>query len=188
MLALYISAAFVGLLVVWAVYTQNVLVRARNKVQEAFSGIDVQLKRRQDLVPNLVQTVSGYARHERVSLAMVTDARTQARAASTPEQVDAAESRLDLQLRGLLAVAESYPELRASTNFGELISELAEIENEIQAARALYNQNVEVLNSYAQSFPANLIATYMHDVEYPFLRFDGVWEDANRLVGEGFAA
>src|ERR1035437_5351162 len=119
---------------------------------------------------------------------MVTDARTQARAASTPEQVDAAESRLDLQLRGLLAVAESYPELRASTNFGELISELAEIENEIQAARALYNQNVEVLNSYAQSFPANLLATYMHDVEYPFLRFDGVWEDANRLVGEGFAA
>ncbi|MBK5230654.1 MAG: LemA family protein [Thermoleophilia bacterium] len=188
MLALYTVAGLTALCATWAVYTHNVLVRARAKVQEAFSGIDVQLKKRQDLVPNLVQTVSGYVRHERVSLTTVTEARTRAVAASTPVQVDAAESLLDGQLRGLLAAAERYPELRASGNFAELIAELADIETEIQAARGLYNQNVEVLNSYAQSFPANLVAGRMRDVEYPFLRFDGVWENTNRLIGEGFAA
>lgn len=188
MLAIYICGGFALALIIWIVYTHNVVVRARTKVLEAYSGIDVQLKLRRDLVPNLVQTVSGFARHERTTLSLVTQARSRAVAAQTPEQMDIAEQRLAGYLRGLLVVAEGYPELRASQNFIALMSELAEIENEIQASRSLYNQNVRVLNSYTQSFPASLVAGRMRDAEFPFLGFAGVGDDVARLLGEGFAA
>lgn len=188
MLPLYVAAGAVALLAAWIVYTHNVLVRARNKVREAFSGIYVQLEKRQDLVPNLVEAVSSYARHERMTLGMVAKAREQALAAATPRQVNDAEGRLSRQMRGLLALVENYPELRASTNFGELMRELVDVENEIQAARSLYNQNVSALNTYAQSFPASLVAGRMRGLDYPFLSFEGVGGDAAQLVSKGFAA
>ncbi len=188
MLAIYIGGACALFLAIWAIYTRNVIVRARNKAQEAFSGIDVQLKLRRDLVPNLVEAVAGYARHERESLLLVAEARTHAEAARTPAQVDAAEQHLAGHLRTMFAVAERYPELRASRNFSEMMVAMVEIENEIQAARALYNQNVRVLNSYAQSFPVSLVAGRMRSAEFPYLSLEGVGADAARLLGEGFAA
>lgn len=188
MLPLVVSVAAVCLVATWIVYTHNLLVRMRNKVDEAFSGIDVQLKRRHDLVPNLTRAVSAYTRHERVSLAMIVDARSRADRATTPAQVDAAEKLLTTNLRGLLAVAEQYPELRATQSFTEMINELVDLENEIRAARSLYNQNVQVLSSYAQSFPALLVARFTRDTEFPYLRFEGVEQEAARLIGTGFAA
>lgn len=187
MLALYAAGGFAALTTLWAAYTYNLLVRMRNKAEEAFSGIDVQLKQRRDLVPNLVAVVSGYAQHERETLALVVRARDVAVSASGPTQVGAAENELAGQMRQLVAVAERYADLKASENFLALMHELTEVENEIVAARDLYNQNVQVLRSYAGSFPANLIAGRVGGLDMPFLTFDRVQRDATALV-EGFAA
>jgi LemA protein len=143
---------------VWIIATSNGFVRAQNKVDEAWSGIDVQLKRRHDLVPNLVEAVKGYTQHERETLTAVTEARTEAVAPSDPDQVAHAEAKLTSALGGIRAVAEQYPQLRASENFQQLEAQLAEIENEIQAARRIYNANVQVYNTRIQVFPGSLIA------------------------------
>ncbi|HKP89134.1 MAG TPA: LemA family protein [Thermoleophilaceae bacterium] len=148
----------VVLLAVWAVATNNSFVRARNKVDEAWSGIDVQLKRRHDLVPNLVETVKGYAQHERETLTAVTEARAEAIAAVDPDGVAQAEAKLTSALGGIHAVAEQYPELRASDEFRELEGQLALLETEIQAARRIYNANVQAYNTRIQIFPNSLIA------------------------------
>lgn len=188
MLAVYIAAAGLALVLLWVVYTFNLLVRAGNKVEEAFSGIDVQLRRRQDLVPNLIEVVSGYAAHERQSLTAVVAARGAAIAATTPEEVGLAENHLADRMRQLFALAEAYPVLLASEQFSKLTRELTEIENEIQAARGLYNRNVEFFNTLAQRFPAFLVADRMRRSSYPFLAFDRVGGDAAQLVAGGFAA
>lgn len=187
MLPLYIAGGLLALLALWAAYTYNLVVRLRNKAEEAFSGIDVQLKQRRDLVPNLVATVGAYAQHERSTLEHVTQARAEAVAAAGPAAVGAAENALAGQMRDLVAVAEQYAELRASQNYLALMHELTDVENEIQAARSLYNQNVRVMRSYAESFPASLIAGRLDGVDLPYLSFDRVQQDAGALV-EGFAA
>jgi LemA protein len=153
----------IGLLVVgvlWYILTNNSLIKGRNKVDEAWSGIDVQLKRRHDLVPNLVETVKGYAAHEQQTLTTVTDARSQAMAADNapPQQRAQAESSLTSALGGIRAVAEQYPQLRAADNFRQLQSELSAIEDEIQASRRIYNSNVQIYNTRIQVFPNSLVA------------------------------
>lgn len=155
---LYVVAGAFVLIAVWIVATSNSFVRARNKVDEAWSGVDVQLGRRHDLVPNLVETVKGYADHERETLSAVTQARAEAVAASDPGHVANAEARLTSALGGIRAVAEQYPQLRASENFQQLEAQLAELENEIQAARRIYNANVQAYNTRIQVFPNSLIA------------------------------
>ena len=143
---------------VWAVAANNSFIRARNKVDEAWSGIDVQLKRRHDLVPNLVETVKGYATHERETLAAVTKARAEAMAASAPDRVAKAEAKLSSALGGIYVVAEQYPELRASEEFRDLEAQLTQLETEIQAARRIYNANVQAYNTRIQIFPNSLVA------------------------------
>jgi LemA protein len=148
----------VALIVIWAVAAYNALVQSRNKVDEAWSGIDVQLKRRHDLVPNLVETVKGYAAHESQTLLGVTEARQRAVEASGPAESERAEAKLTSALGAVNALAESYPQLRAAESFLQLQAELAGIEDEIQAARRIYNSNVEDYNSRIQMFPTVLIA------------------------------
>jgi LemA protein len=156
-----IFIAVLALVALWAIVAYNSLVRSRNKVDESWSGIDVQLKRRHDLVPNLVETVKGYAAHERETLLCVTEARRDAEAARGPEQTERAEAKLTSALGAVNALAEAYPELRAAENFQRLQAELAEIEDEIQASRRIYNANVQDYNTRIQVFPTMLIAGTM---------------------------
>ena len=135
------------------------MIGARNSVDEAWSGIDVQLKRRHDLVPNLVETVKGYATHERETFEKVTEARAEAMKAQGPAQAGAAEGRLSAMLGDLRAIAENYPELRATENFQQLQRELTELEDEIQAARRIYNSNVQTYNTKIQVFPNSIVAS-----------------------------
>jgi LemA protein len=158
MTGLYIVLGAAAVLVVWVVLAYNALVKARNKVDEAWSGIDVQLKRRHDLVPNLVETVKGYAAHERETLQSVTDARAAAVEASEPGAVERAEAKLTTALGAINALAEAYPQLRAAENFQRLQAELAGVEDEIQAARRIYNSNVQHYNTRTQQFPTLLVA------------------------------
>jgi LemA protein len=164
---------------VWAVFAYNALVQSRNKVDEAWSGIDVQLKRRHDLVPNLVETVKGYAAHESQTLLGVTEARQRAVEADGPEESEHAEGKLTSALGQINALAESYPQLRAADNFQRLQAELAEIEDEIQAARRIYNANVQNYNTRIQVFPTLLIAAPM---SFTARRFFEVEVPAERAV------
>jgi LemA protein len=158
MTAIYVLLGALVLLALWVVLAYNALVRARNKVDEAWSGIDVQLKRRHDLVPKLVETVRGYAAHERSALKEVTAARAAAVLASEPDAVQGAESRLGRALTQINTLAEAYPQLRAAESFRRLQAELASIEGEIQAARRIYNANVQRYNARTQRWPTLLIA------------------------------
>jgi LemA protein len=158
MTALYVVLGVLALVALWVVLAYNALVRARNKVDEAWSGIDVQLKRRHDLVPNLVETVKGYAAHERDTLQRVTEARLAAVEAGEPASVERAEARLSGALGEINALAEAYPELRAAESFQRLQAELGGIEDEIQAARRIYNSNVQHYNTRTQQFPTLLVA------------------------------
>jgi LemA protein len=162
MTAMYIVLAALALLALWTVLAYNSLVGSRNKVDEAWSGIEVQLKRRHDLVPNLVETVKGYAAHERETLQSVTEARLAAvEASSKPGAVERAEARLTSALGGINALAEAYPQLRASESFQRLMAELTGIEDEIQAARRIYNSNVQRYNTRTQQFPTMVVAGLM---------------------------
>ena len=137
---------------------RNSIIGSRNRTEEAWSGIDVQLKRRHDLVPNLVESVKGYATHERETFEKVTQARAAAMQASGPEEAGKAESALSSALGGLRVVAEQYPELRATENFQKLQNSLSELEDEIQASRRIYNSNVQSYNTRIQQFPMSIIA------------------------------
>lgn len=151
--------AVVAIVVVWGVATYNGFVKLRNLVAESWQQVDVELQRRYDLIPNLVETVKGYAAHERGLFEDVTQARS--RAAGTqggPEQRGEAESMLTQAIGRLFAVAENYPELRASENFASLQAELGNTEDRIAAGRRFYNANVRALNTKVETFPANLIA------------------------------
>jgi LemA protein len=159
MVAVIIIVAVVVLLALIFIGVNNSMIGARNRVDEAWSGIDVQLKRRHDLVPNLVETVKGYATHERETFQKVTEARAEAMKAQGPAQAGAAEGRLGAMLGDLRAIAENYPELRATENFQQLSRELTELEDEIQAARRIYNSNVQSYNTKIQVFPNSIIAS-----------------------------
>jgi len=146
------------LLVLWAVMDYNSLVTLKNRAKEAWADIDVQLKRRYDLIPNLVETVKGYATHEKELLEKVTQARANAMGASGVKGKADAENMLSSTLKSLFAVSENYPDLKASTNFLELQRELTDTEDKVQASRRFYNTNVRDLNIKIESFPANMIA------------------------------
>ncbi len=157
----YILLLVVVVVALWLVATYNGLVRRKNQVQEGWSDIDVQLKRRYDLIPNLMETVKGYMQHEDRVLTQVTEARTLAMKAENADTRAQAENALTGALKSLFAVAENYPDLKASTNFLKLQDELADTENKIQAARRFYNGQVRDFNTAVQVFPTNLIASIM---------------------------
>jgi LemA protein len=142
----------------WLVGVFNSLVSWKNRVKEAWSDIDVQLKRRYDLIPNLVETVKGYAAHEKDALEAVISARARAMGASSVKEHAAAEGALAGSLKSLFALAEAYPDLKAVASFTQLQAELSDTENKIQAARRFYNTTVMSLNTAVQSFPANMVA------------------------------
>ncbi|MDP2637285.1 MAG: LemA family protein [bacterium] len=156
--ALQIFIILLAAFAFWAVLTYNRFVTLRMRTREAFSDIDVQLKRRYDLIPNLVETVKGYAQHEKGVFEKVTEARTKAMGAQGMHEKAEAENMLSQTLKSLFAVAENYPDLKASANFLELQRELRDAEDKIQASRRFYNTNVMALNSKIESFPAGLVA------------------------------
>lgn len=155
---LYIVLGLLALLIVWGIYAYNNFIRLSTRVKEAWSDIDVQLKRRYDLIPNLVETVKGYAKHEAGTLEQVTEMRTRAMNATAPADKAEAEGMLSGALKSLFAVSENYPNLKANQNFAELQLELSDTENKIQAARRFYNSVVQDLNQAVQMFPGNIIA------------------------------
>jgi len=152
----------VGLIVLWLILTYNRLIVFRNRVKEAWADIEVQLKRRYDLIPNLVETVKGYASHERELFEKVTEARTKAMGAQTIKEKGEAENALSSTLKTLFAVSENYPQLRASENFLELQKELTDTEDKIQAARRFYNTNVRDFNIKIESFPVNIFSKFFN--------------------------
>ena len=155
---MWIAIIIISLVVVFDVVVYNRLIRTRNLVAEAWSGIDVQLKRRHDLIPNLVEAVKGYGQHERTLFEDVAQKRSDAIGAGTPSEKGQAESELTRQVKSLFAVAEAYPDLKASSNFIELQKGLTEVEDQIQYARRYYNGAVRDYNILVQSFPNNLLA------------------------------
>ncbi|PJE74410.1 MAG: hypothetical protein COV01_01235, partial [Candidatus Taylorbacteria bacterium CG10_big_fil_rev_8_21_14_0_10_41_48] len=166
MTIIYILLGIAVLIGLWVIYAYNLFVRLKNRALEAWADIDVQLKRRYDLIPNLVETVKGYAKHERGTFEEVTEMRAKATQVHvdpsniTPEQIQAmagAEAALGQSLGKLLAIAENYPDLKANENFVELQRELTDTENKIQAARRFYNSVVQELNVALESFPTNIV-------------------------------
>ena len=164
----WIILAVVVIVGFWLLGTYNGLIRLRNQTQEAWSDIDVQLKRRYDLIPNLVNTVKGYATHETSVFEKVTEARSAAMGAQTPEARAQAENALAGTLKSLFAVSEAYPDLKANQNFLKLQDELSDTENKIQAARRFYNGNVRDFNTKLQVFPTNMIGNTLGFKAYGF--------------------
>lgn len=158
MTLLYIVIAVAAIIVLWVIAVYNGLVSLRTRAEEAWQDIEVQLKRRFDLIPNLVNTVKGYATHESATLDKVTEARTRAMQAQGPQAEAQAEGMLAGALKSVFALAEAYPDLKANQNFLELQRELSDTENKVQAARRFYNGNVRDLNIRVETFPANLVA------------------------------
>jgi LemA protein len=147
-----------AVIVLWIIAVFNGLIRFKNRTNEAWSDIDVQLKRRHDLIPNLIEAVKGYAAHERQLFEKVTEARTRAISAQGIEEKGKAENALSGTLKSLFAVAENYPDLKANQNFLQLQNELSDTENKIQAARRFYNSNARDLNIKTETFPSRIIA------------------------------
>ncbi|MBU2539593.1 LemA family protein [Patescibacteria group bacterium] len=156
---LYIILIIIVVLILWVIAIYNGLIRSRNRTKEAWADIDVQLKRRYDLIPNLVEAVKGYASHERELFEKVTQARANAIGAQGMKEKASAENALSSTLKSLFAVSENYPDLKASVNFLELQKELTDTEDKIQAARRFYNTNVMGLNTKIESFPTNILAS-----------------------------
>jgi len=153
-----IILSIVAIIVLTVLFTYNKFVKLMINAKEAWSDIDVQLKRRYDLIPNLVNTVKGYATHEREAFEKVSEARSRAMQAGTPAEKGEAENALTGTLKSLFAISEAYPDLKANQNFIELQKELSDTENKIQASRRFYNGNVRDLNTSLEMFPGNIIA------------------------------
>ncbi|HCM67794.1 MAG: hypothetical protein A2898_03970 [Candidatus Kerfeldbacteria bacterium RIFCSPLOWO2_01_FULL_48_11] len=173
----------IGAVVLWLVSVYNSLIRLRNQTKEAWSDIDVQLKRRYDLIPNLVETVKGYAKHERELFEKVTQARTAAMGAQGAEAKGQAENMLTGALKSLFAVAEAYPDLKANQNFAKLQDELTDTENKVQASRRFYNGNVRDFNTKIQQFPNNMIANSMGFKAFEFFEVENEAEKQPVKVG-----
>lgn len=172
---LYIILIIVVVIALWVALTYNRLVVLRNRAKEAWSDIDVQLRRRYDLIPNLVETVKGYAAHEKSVFENVTKARANAISAQQsgdPQKVAEAENFLSGTLKTLFAVVENYPDLKASANFMELQRELRDTEDKIQAARRFYNTNVRDLNIKIESFPVNIVANALRFTKMNFFEIE----------------
>ena len=157
-IALIVVAAIIVIAVLYFIVKRNSIIAQRNRVDESWSGIDVQLKRRRDLVPNLVETVKGYAAHESQTFEKTTKARAEAMAAQGVGDTAQAEAKLSQALAELRAVAENYPTLRATENFQQLSRNLSEREDEIQASRRIYNSNVQAYNTDIEQFPGSIVA------------------------------
>ncbi len=167
---LWIIIGIIVVLILWLISVYNGLIRLKNRTQEAWSDIDVQLKRRHDLIPNLIETVKGYASHEKQLFENVTRARTAVMQSQGIAEKSSAENMLTQSLKSLFAVAENYPNLRASENFAKLQDELSDTENKIQAARRFYNGNVRDFNTKLEVFPNNLMAQSLGFKKYDFFQ------------------
>jgi LemA protein len=161
-----------GIIVLWAVFSFNGLVSLRNRAKEAWADIDVQLKRRYDLIPNLVEAVKGYATHESSAFENVTKARSAAMGAGNIAEKGVAENQLAGALKSVFAIAEAYPDLKANQNFLALQSELSDTENKIQAARRFYNGNTRDLNTKIEVFPSNILSGIFHFSKMDFFQLE----------------
>jgi len=170
---LWIILGIIAIIVFWLIGVYNGLIKLKNRTDEAWSDIDVQLKRRYDLIPNLISTVKGYAQHEKELFEKVTQARTAAMGAQAPGEKAEAENMLSGALKSLFAVAEAYPDLKANQNFLELQRELSDTENKIQAARRFYNGNVRDFNTKIQVFPNNVVAGMLNFSKRDFFEIAG---------------
>jgi LemA protein len=174
MSVIYIILGIVVILIVYIIYIYNTLVNLRERVKESSSDIEIQLKRRADLIPNLVETVKGYASHEKEVFEKVTEARSKILRAQTVKEGLEADNMLTSALKTLFAVAENYPELKANQNFLHLQQELVDAEDKIQASRRFYNAVLREYQSYKESFPANVIANFFKfpNFEYYELEYE----------------
>ncbi|MHB1001922.1 MAG: LemA family protein [Armatimonadota bacterium] len=180
---MWIFTAIIVLLVIWVAVTYNGFVSLRNRARNAWADIDVQLKRRHDLVPNLVSTVQGYASHEKSTLEDIARLRARAVGLRSVEDLEGTEAELAGAIKSLFAVAESYPDLRADKNFRDLQSQLAEIENNIQYARRYYNAVVRDMNTRREVFPPNIIASIFNFEKLPYFQ---VGDDERNPVDTSF--
>lgn len=169
---LTIVLVVLGIVVVWLIAAYNSFVRLVNRAKEAWADIEVQLKRRYDLIPNLIETVKGYAAHEKGAFEAVTQARAKALGAQSVKDKGVAENMVSSALKSIFAIAEAYPQLRAVESFTKLQDELSDTENKIQAARRFYNSNVLELNTKIESFPSNLIANLFKFVKREFFELE----------------
>lgn len=182
MTILYILIAIAAVAGFWMVGIYNRLISMVNRAKEAWADIDVQLKRRYDLIPNLVNTVKGYATHESAVFEKVTQARAAAMGAGSLNEKGQAEATLAGALKSVFAIAEAYPDLKANQNFLALQTELSDTENKIQAARRFYNGNVRDLNTSVQVFPSNVIASMFGFAQMEFFQLEGADEAARQPV------
>ncbi|MBU6231723.1 MAG: LemA family protein [Patescibacteria group bacterium] len=169
---IYIILAIIVILVLWVILSYNRMVMLVQRAKEAWADIDVQLKRRYDLIPNLVNTVKGYAAHEQTAFDNVSKARAAAMGASSLAEKGQAEATLAGALKSVFAIAEAYPDLKANQNFLQLQSDLTDTEDKIQAARRFYNGNVRDLNTAVQIFPGSVIAGMFHISQMEFFQLD----------------
>ncbi|MEK7531725.1 MAG: LemA family protein [Patescibacteria group bacterium] len=182
----YIVLGIIAVVVLWVVFAYNGFIRLVNRAKEAWSDIEVQMKRRYDLIPNLVSTVKGYATHEKEAFEAVTEARSRAMGASSVADHGKAENMLTGALKSIFAIAEAYPDLKANQNFLELQRELSDTENKIQAARRFYNSNVMSLNTGIEQFPGNIIAGAFHFAKMDFFELEASEEAAKEPVKVSF--
>ncbi len=186
MILIYVLIGVAVVLVLWAVAAYNHFVSYVNRAKEAWSDIDVQLKRRYDLIPNLVNAVKGYATHESSTFQHVTDARAKALSAGNLSEKSAAEGELTQALKSMFAVAEAYPELKANQNFLELQRELSDTENRIQAARRFYNGVARDFNTSVESFPSNILAKIFRFEKIEFFELADNEQAAKQPVNVSF--
>lgn len=177
-----VAAAVVLILIIWFIVTYNKFVSLGTNCDDAFSGIDVYLKKRFDLIPNLVETVKGYAKHESETFAKVTEARAKAMSATTVSEKIAADKELTTVLQGFRRVTENYPELKANTNFLDLQAQLRNIENELVNARKYYNACVRELNKKIRSFPSLIVAKMMKEEKREYFAVEAPEERQNVKV------
>lgn len=186
MLGLWITLGVIALIavviVVWIISARNSFVRLKNNVEEAFSTMDVCLKKRFDLIPNLVETVKGYAKHEKETLDAVISARSKITVASNPNEKAVAEGELTTTLRSLMALTENYPDLKANANFNDLQMQLKNLEVEIANSRKYYNACVKTYNTKVEIFPSNLIAKWFKFERKPLYEVDSPEERKNVKV------
>ena len=179
MVAVYVALGILGALMIWVVAIYNKLVRNRNLVREGWSGIETQLKRRSNLIPNLVEAVKGYMGQEKGVLEKVTEMRSRTGQAKSPAERGKAEGLLGQALANVFAVAEAYPDLKSNQNFLDLQNELSDIEDQVQMARRYYNGTVRNLNIVIESFPSNMVANSFKFVQAEFFEIE---DEADRAV------
>lgn len=177
-----IIIAIIAVLAIWIIEMYNGFVRAKNNCEEGYSTMDVYLKKRYDLVPNLVETVKGYAKHESETFEKIVQARSMIGNASTVEERAEGENQLTGALKTLFAVAEAYPELKANTNFMDLQSQLQTLEGEIAESRKYYNATVKTYNNKVEMFPTNVMATMFHFERKPMFEVNSAEERQNVKV------